>query len=222
MGDFIQKVLEVLFPPPPKPLTPEQLAAKQKQLRQSAKTALDRADRKAQELVSSWERKNTGRWENARKLLAAGQRSSAAAEIAKFRLNKDRIAKVENHRVLIDGHKAKVEVAELGDDLAVALGIIVEAFQIKPDKLTDLIAKASTALEPQDDIDSEIERLAEGEIERAMVSFSTSVPGYDELWKELESEVALGKVVTGEPSINADIATAREKIAKQREQGGTS
>lgn len=195
-----------------------------KKLQRQAKRKVEKATLQASERINFLAKERDNLRKAAYDLLKSGKKLQAESKMKELRFYECVIDQMEKKKWLYTCYLVKIENAEADDTFADAMLDIVKVIRIDPVKIEGALNAIGTKLEEQTDIDSIFESLYKEETDRASVKVPDSIPSLSDMMKELESEVALevgGKMVGGS-NTQADVTSAREELAKLREQGDRS
>ena len=214
---FLDNLL-TLFP------TEAERNAKEKQLARQQERELNRKVEAVRELADSLEQESAATRKVAHNLLKAGKRGLAEEKMKEVRILELDWSKQRKKSFLINHYQRQIKIAKTDTDVADALGKLIKLVKFDSSKVGGMFDTIENAVSDKADIDSMYDDVYREEIEKGSVSYSASVPTFEEMMKELESEVAHeasgGKTVVGNTS--EAITLAKEKLAKVREQGGLS
>ncbi|HXP59093.1 MAG TPA: hypothetical protein VN829_01310 [Dongiaceae bacterium] len=161
-------------------------------------------------------------WNDARVYLKDGQKAAAQRCLQTVRAGEVLMAKLETKKWVFEQLLTKLDIAKTDLEFTGALSAINAVVKIDPEAVADVLGEVEDKLGDQVDTDKVWEKMHEKEMEGVGSQMADSVPSVDQMFKDLEGEVAAeigqelpstGKVASGgEGGIKAEIGEGRRRL----------
>lgn len=129
-------------------------------------------------------------WAEARAYLKDGQKAAAQRSLQSVRASEVMVGKLEMKRWVFEQLLTKLDMARTDQEFAGALGAINAVVKIDPEVVADVLSEVEDKLGEQVDTDKIWQRMHEKEMEGASTQMADAVPSLEQMYKDLEDEVA--------------------------------
>lgn len=163
----------------------EQRSKRRKAFRE-AENAIDSVKARVKKLKADRDKA----WAEARSYLKDGQKAAAQRSLQSVRAGEVMMSKLEMKRWVFEQLLTKLEMAKTDQEFAGALSAINTVVKIDPEAVADVLGEVEDKLGDQVDTDKIWERVHEKEMEGATTQLTDSVPSLEQMFKDLEDEVA--------------------------------
>jgi hypothetical protein len=158
-------------------------------------------------------------WTDARVYLKDGQKAASQRCLQTVRASEVMMAKLETKKWVFEQLLTKLDMAKTDQEFSGALNAINAVVKIDPDSVADVLGEVEDKLGDQVDTDKVWEKMHEKEMEGTGSQMTDSVPSVDQMFSDLEGEVAaeIGEEhpVTGQVTSSKD-AGIKEQIGEGR------
>ena len=161
-------------------------------------------------------------WTSARAYLKDGQKGAAQRCVQTVRASEVMIAKLETKKWVFEQLLTKMDMAKTDQEFSGALSAISAVVKIDPEAVADVLGEVEDKLGDQVDTDKIWEKMHEKEMDGVGNQMADSVPSVDQMFHDLEGEVAAqiveerpatGKVAHGfEGSLREEIGEGRRRL----------
>lgn len=129
-------------------------------------------------------------WAEARAYLKDGQKAAAQRSLQSVRASEVMVAKLDMKRWVFEQLLTKLDMARTDQEFAGALGAINAVVKIDPEVVADVLSEVEDKLGEQVDTDKIWEKMHGKEMEGASTQMADAVPSLEQMYKDLEDEVA--------------------------------
>jgi vacuolar-type H+-ATPase subunit H len=129
-------------------------------------------------------------WSEARVYLKDGQKAASQRCLQTVRASEVMMAKLETKKWVFEQLLTKLDMAKTDQEFTGALGAINAVVKIDPEAVADVLGEVEDKLGDQVDTDKIWEKMHEKEMEGTGGQMTDSVPSVDQMFKDLEGEVA--------------------------------
>jgi hypothetical protein len=129
-------------------------------------------------------------WNDARVYLKDGQKAASQRCLQTVRASEVMMAKLETKKWVFEQLLTKLDLAKTDQEFTGALSAINAVVKIDPDAVADVLGEVEDKLGDQVDTDKIWEKMHEKEMEGTGSQMTDSVPSVDQMFKDLEGEVA--------------------------------
>lgn len=161
-------------------------------------------------------------WTDARVYLKDGQKAAAQRRLQTVRAGEVLMAKLETKKWVFEQLLTKLDMAKTDQEFTASLSAINAVVKIDPEAVADVLGEVEDKLGEQVDTDKVWEKMHEKEMSGVGSQMADSVPSVDQMFKDLEGEVAAeigqelpstGKVASGgEGGIKQEIGEGRRRL----------
>lgn len=129
-------------------------------------------------------------WTDARAYLKDSQKAAAQRCLQTVRATEVMMAKLETKKWVFEQLLTKLDMAKTDQEFTGALSAISAVVKIDPEAVADVLGEVEDKLGDQVDTDKIWEKMHEKEMEGVGSQMTDSVPSVDQMFKDLEGEVA--------------------------------
>ncbi len=129
-------------------------------------------------------------WNEARGYLKDGQKAASQRCLQTVRASEVMMAKLETKKWVFEQLLTKLDMAKTDQEFTGALSAINAVVNIDPEAVADVLGEVEDKLGDQVDTDKIWEKMHEKEMEGVGSQMTDSVPSVDQMFKDLEGEVA--------------------------------
>ncbi len=161
-------------------------------------------------------------WTQARGYLKDGQKAACQRCLQTVRASEVIMAKLETKKWVFEQLLTKLDMAKTDQEFSGALGAINTVIKIDPEAVADVLGEVEDKLGEQVDTDKIWEKMHDKEMEGVSNQATDTVPSVDQMFKDLEGEVAAeisedlpsaAKVTTGpQGGLKEEIGEGRRRL----------
>jgi vacuolar-type H+-ATPase subunit H len=152
-------------------------------------------------------------WNDARAYLKDGQRAASQRCLQTVRASEVMMAKLETKKWVFEQLLTKLDMAKTDQEFSGALSAINAVVKIDPEAVADVLGEVEDKLGDQVDTDKIWDKMHEKEMEGTGGQMTDSVPSVDQMFKDLEGEVAAE--IGGELPASGKVTPAKDGGLKE-------